>query len=72
MAQERDSASSANYGTSKKYNTVNKRIDGKQKRIYPELIKSNEYDKLLNEMKIKEKEAERLNEFNEIMKNHMP
>ena len=59
-------------GTSKKYNTVNKRINGKQKRIYPELIKSDLYDELLNEMRTEEIETERLNEFNEIMKKHMP
>lgn len=58
-------------GSQKKYSTVNKRIDGKQQRIYPELIKSAEYDKLLKEMRIKEAEKERLDEFNEVIKRHM-
>ena len=47
-------------GTPKKYTTVNKRINGKQQRVYPELIKTERYDELLNEMKLKEKENERL------------
>lgn len=37
--------------SSKKYTTINKRINGKQQRIYPELIKTEEYDILLKEMK---------------------
>ena len=39
-------------GSSKKYTTVNKRINGKQQRIYPELIKTPEYNILLDEMEI--------------------
>ena len=35
-------------------------------------IKSDLYDELLNEMRTEEIETERLNEFNEIMKKHMP
>lgn len=56
-------------GSTKNYTTVNKRINGKQQRIYPELIKSPDYNLLLNEMI--EKENERLSEFNNIMKKHM-
>lgn len=46
-------------GGSKKYSTVNKRINGKQQRIYPELIKTEYYDSLLVEMQSKEKEKNR-------------
>lgn len=45
-------------GSPIKYTTVNKRINGKQKRIYPELIKSAEYNELLDEMNLKEKEKQ--------------
>lgn len=34
-------------GSYKNYGTINKKIDGKQQRIYPELIKSDNYEKLL-------------------------
>ena len=39
-------------GSSKKYTTINKRINGKQQRIYPELIKTPEYNILFDEMEI--------------------
>ena len=58
-------------GSTKKYTTINKRINGKQQRVYPELIKTNDYNLLLKEMKVKEKENERLDEFNAIIKQHM-
>lgn len=50
-------------GSSKKYSTVNKRINGKQQRVYPELIKTAEYNDLLSEMKAKEIETQRTKEF---------
>ena len=37
-------------GSSKKYTTIQKRIDGEVKRIYPELVKTDYYDELLQEM----------------------
>lgn len=53
-------------GSDKKYTTVNKRINGKQQRIYPELIKTTEYNVLLSEMEISEKENKDLKEIDEI------
>lgn len=58
-------------GSSKKYTTINKRINGKQQRVYPELIKTKDYDLLLNEIMEVEKENERIKEFESIMQNHM-
>lgn len=58
-------------GSPKKYTTVNKRINGKQQRVYPELIKTDKYDSLYKEMVETEKANERLDEFNAIMKKHM-
>lgn len=40
----------ANGGTMK-YTTINKRVNGRQQRVYPELIKTDEYDDYLMEMK---------------------
>ena len=37
-------------GSYKNYGTVNKKLNGKQQRVYPELIKSDLYDELLKEM----------------------
>lgn len=37
-------------GSSKKYTTINKRINDKQHRVYPELIKTDAYDTLYAEM----------------------
>ena len=57
-------------GSSKKYSTINKRINGKQQRVYPELIKTKEYDEFMNEMLRVEKENKRNKEFDAIMKKH--
>lgn len=37
-------------GSTKKYTTINKRIEGKPQRVYPELIKTEAYNELLKEM----------------------
>lgn len=37
-------------GNEKKYSTINKKINGKQQRVYPELVKTEKYDKYLKEM----------------------
>lgn len=53
----------ANGGTMN-YTSITKKVDGKVIRIYPELIKTDEYDSLLKEMK----DADVSAEFDEIMK----
>lgn len=53
----------ANGGTMN-YTSITKKVDGKVFRIYPELIKTPEYDVLFKEMK----DAEASDEFDEIMK----
>ena len=54
-------------GTLKNYTTITKKVNGKVFRIYPELIKTAEYDKLLKEMN----DAEAYKEADEILKRHM-
>ena len=46
------------------YTSITKKVNGKVIRIYPELIKTDEYDSLLKEMK----DADVSAEFDEIMK----
>lgn len=54
-------------GTLKNYTTITKKVNGKVFRIYPELIKTETYDKLLKEMN----NAEAYKEADEILKRHM-
>ena len=54
-------------GSYKKYSSINHKIKGKSTKVYPELIKSDLYDKLLKEMN----DEKYVDEFNEIMKKHM-
>ena len=51
------------HGTSKKYGTTPKKINGIPVRVYPELIKTEYYDKLLDELDKKEQENEENNEL---------
>ena len=46
------------------YTSITKKVDGEVFRIYPELIKTDEYDALLKEMK----DAEYGKEFEDVMK----
>lgn len=54
-------------GSLKNYTTITKKVNGKVFRIYPELIKTDEYDKLLKDMR----DAEAYKEADEILKRHM-
>lgn len=54
-------------GSYKKYSSINHKINGKSTKVYPELIKSEMYDKLLKELNDEKIGAE----FDEIIKKHM-
>ncbi|MBR2651784.1 MAG: hypothetical protein IKJ72_02375 [Mycoplasmataceae bacterium] len=58
-------------GNTKKYSSINTRIKGKQQKVYPELIKSDMYDELMNELNNEKFGAEYDEKFGAVIDEHM-